>query len=442
MKKKFIISYIYLFVSILFFGYIFYKSEIISQSANYQYYVQYYILSLVLILISIISFYISKKNRVNSFIFFITCLSSLYIIEFGLIKYKYIKKIKIKTNFLNQYDNNTFDKRSKIEVYKDLLVNDINASLYVSPSNHLSDKNLEILPLSGMSKSNTILCNEGGFYSKYISDRHGFNNPDTEWEKKQIDYLLVGDSFVHGACVDRPNDIASLLRGDNEKSFIKKNNVINLGQSATGPLIQYATLREYLGSKKVKNILWFFFENDIRLDLYNEINIPALKKYLNDSTYTQSLKEKQLTINSIIKKKIVRSEISKNFNWMLFLKLSSVRSLTPLKKKMVSNQILNNFYDIIRLSNNLAKKNNSNFFFIYLPGYEFYSEPNKFTQMQYHEKIIKKIKSLDITVIDMHENVFSKHADTLSLFPFRRNGHYNELGYRLITENIYRNINK
>ena len=62
--------------------------------------------------------------------------------------------------------------------------------------------------------------------------------------------------------------------------------------------------------------------------------------------------------------------------------------------------------------------------------------------MQYHEKIIKKIKSLDITVIDMHENVFSKHADTLSLFPFRRNGHYNELGYRLITENIYRNINK
>ena len=45
----------------------------------------------------------------------------------------------------------------------------------------------------------------------HITGKTGFNNPDNEWDKKQIDfYVLVGDSFkgYHGACVNRPYDIA------------------------------------------------------------------------------------------------------------------------------------------------------------------------------------------------------------------------------------------
>ena len=80
------------------------------------------------------------------------------------------------------------------------------------------------------------------------TDRFGFNNPDDEWDKK-IDILIVGDSFAQGACVNRPNDIASVIR-----KFSKKN-VINIGVGGNGPLLEYATLREYL-SPKVKNIFW------------------------------------------------------------------------------------------------------------------------------------------------------------------------------------------
>ena len=39
-----------------------------------------------------------------------------------------------------------------------------------------------------------------------------FNIPDNEWDKKTLDYLLLGNSFVQGACVDRPKDISSQLR--------------------------------------------------------------------------------------------------------------------------------------------------------------------------------------------------------------------------------------
>ena len=68
-----------------------------------------------------------------------------------------------------------------------------------------------------LSNSETIHCNENGYYSIYQSDRYGFNNPDNEWDKKEIEYLLVGDSFTHGDCVNRPNDIQFCF-----KKFIKK----------------------------------------------------------------------------------------------------------------------------------------------------------------------------------------------------------------------------
>ena len=109
----------------------------------------------------------------------------------------------------------------------------------------------------------SILCNENGYYSSYLSDRYGFNNPDEEWDKKSIEYLVLGDSFAHGACVNRPNDISSVLRS------LSKKNVLNLGISGNGPLTEYATLREYK-PKNVKNIIWIYFEGYDLLDLINE----------------------------------------------------------------------------------------------------------------------------------------------------------------------------
>ena len=95
-----------------------------------------------------------------------------------------------------------------------------------------------------------------GNYSTYMSDRYGFNNPDYEWDKEKIDFLLVGDSFVHGACVNRPYDIASQMRENGKRS------VLNLGYINNSTLTEYATLREYL-RPGVKNILFFYYENDL-----------------------------------------------------------------------------------------------------------------------------------------------------------------------------------
>ena len=40
----------------------------------------------------------------------------------------------------------------------------------------------------------------------------------------------------------------------------------------------------------------------------------------------------------------------------------------------------------------------------------------------------------------MYEVLFKNHNDPLSLFPFRFNGHYNEIGYKLVAEEIIKSL--
>ncbi len=130
--------------------------------------------------------------------------------------------------------NKRFDTRYKSQIYRDLIVNDPNITSVASPS-YINDPDEKLFFLSGISKSKTIDCNENGYYSVYQSDRYGFNNPDQEWNKKEIEYLLVGDSFTQGACVNRPNDITSILR------ILSKKSALNLGYRGNGPLMSYAS---------------------------------------------------------------------------------------------------------------------------------------------------------------------------------------------------------
>ena len=59
--------------------------------------------------------------------------------------------------------------------------------------------------------SNNLFCNESGEWSYFKSDRFGFNNFDQNWDKKNH-VLLIGDSYVQGACVDQESSISFYLR--------------------------------------------------------------------------------------------------------------------------------------------------------------------------------------------------------------------------------------
>ena len=212
--------------------------------------------------------FIKKNFFLTSLIVLISIIFSIYLYELYLI-FKIAKKLgeqnKIKYELFEKKFNQQFDRRSKTEILNDYFKIDENITLQVPPLSFLKDKNLNLFPLSGISNIQTITCNESGYYAEYFSDRYGFNNPNFEWDQKDIQFLLIGDSYTHGACVNRPYDIGSVLRKLSNKS------VINLGYAGNGPLIELASLREYFPKAKVRNIIWIYLEQNDISNLNNEL---------------------------------------------------------------------------------------------------------------------------------------------------------------------------
>jgi hypothetical protein len=86
----------------------------------------------------------------------------------------------------------------------------------------------------------------------------------------------------------------------------------------------------------------------------------------------------------------------------------------------------------------------SELYFVYLPNYIRYSKDYSFAPenvMYNREKILKIITNLNIPIIDLHEEVFKLEKDPISLFPYRKNRHYNKDGFDKSSKAIVNNIN-
>lgn len=289
--------------------------------------------------------------------------------------------------------------------------------------------------LSGISHAHTLLCNENGYLAYYLSDRYGFNNKDEYWDEEIIDFFLVGDSFLQGQCVNRPNDISSNIIN------LTKKNVLNVAYGGTGPLIHHFYLREYL-KPKVKNIIMFYYEGNDLPNLEGELNYnsESYLKYLNDINYKQNLKNHHHLIdffgNKQLKNYLKNKTTEKNTKFSLdfkkLIKLHELRYRIFNNEMAYNNLLYEKFKSIMNLNKILAEKNNSKLYFVYLPDYNRYATNKKFKS---YNNIKNIIKNLDINFIDVHEGVFNKLDDPLSLFPYG-GGHYNEEGYKKISEYI------
>ena len=92
--KKFI-SPFFLLISFLILIYVFYKSEMLWNGEIRTYYSQFYLVSLILVSLSIISFYLKSKIKINISIIIISTLLTLYCLEaFLIIQKKHIEEQK------------------------------------------------------------------------------------------------------------------------------------------------------------------------------------------------------------------------------------------------------------------------------------------------------------------------------------------------------------
>ena len=383
----------------------------------------------------------------------VSILISLYLFEGHLFFKEQILKDQISNDqFVKEqiYEEQTkkkWDKRTRLQIYDDLKKINNDIVIRFQPSYSLKKQNYQIFPLSGISNSETIHCNENGYFSIYQSDRYGFNNPDEEWDSKKIEYLLIGDSFTHGSCVNRPNDIASVLRTLSNKS------TLNLGYGGNGPLIEYASLREYLKSD-IKKVLWIYCESNDLYDLIDERKNESLLKYLYSNNHSQNLKDRQNDIDDLLKKNFrtelknqlkteqlkIQGQMKKDnklkYKILKFIRLDRTKKIFEKKDTNYEDIIFKEFEKILKLSANFSKANNSKFIFVYIPEYRRYSS-DKYSDENYN-KVLSIVKKLDIDLIDIRK-VFDNEANPKIFFPFQQFAwHYNQDGYKKVAETIYK----
>ena len=213
-------------------------------------------------------------------------------------------------------------------------------------------------------------------------------------------------------------------------------------------LVTYASLIEY-SPQNLRNRVWFYSEENDIFDLSGELIISILKNYFN-LEYSQNLKSKQKKINNLASKKILlleekeRKKLSKkkkNMNETLisFIKLQKIRTLI---KKLFSKEekIPPEFELILKKLIEFSKKKEAKLYFVYLPEYNRYKSKNY--KKNKYLKIKKNLKKNEIKLIDVHDEFLKKEPNALIYFPFEKYGHYNEFGYKNITEFIYRSINQ
>ena len=282
--------------------------------------------------------------------------------------------------------------------------------------------------------------------SIWVSDRFGFNNPNNVWDKK-IDYFILGDSQAMGACVNRPQDLASQL-----KKFSNKN-VATVGVSGHGPLSNYATLKEYF-IEGVESILWLHTEGTDIYNLKNEINNTILMNYLLNDNFTQNLKNKKKDLENIllnemnrVLKESHRENYSFNENFenkdKIFCNDRGIVFLRCIRYLIINDfKVYSIFYDILKKTNYFSKQKKSNFYFVYLPDYKRYK--NKIYYDSYFKiKLICKI--IGINFIDIKYYFETYYDDQLKFYPNRPRGvnrHFNYEGNKSVAKYIFNVIKK
>ena len=110
------------------------------------------------------------------------------------------------------------------------------------------------------------------------------------------------------------------------------------------------------------------------------------------------------------------------------------------KEAKNKSEILNKFSNDLNLAKTISVENNSNFYFVYLPGINRYK--NTDYKNVFYKDVKKIVEGLEIPFIDIDKEVFQKEVRPLKLFPFERYNHYTVEGFRKVTESIFRVVSK
>jgi hypothetical protein len=189
-----------------------------------------------------------------------------------------------------------YDGRTRLEVLADLHRKGVIAwppfYPYLLLNSPLKVGGEDVLPLGSLANARTVCCNEGGHYLNYTTDEHGFRNPPGSWSNIPADAAIVGASSAVSECVEESDTLLSLLRARYPRT-------VTIGAGGNGPLLELASIREYLPAVKPKIVLWLFGEVHTPEYLEGEEHNKFLLRYL-DPAFRQGLFSKQQEIDRAV----------------------------------------------------------------------------------------------------------------------------------------------
>jgi hypothetical protein len=352
-----------------------------------------------------------------------------------------------------------FDTRDPAEVRDSLRMKGfdaINAAMIggiVATGGLASDESHDrvLLPLGGVADKLTVLCNELGQYVSYMSDEHGFRNPPDVWRAPEANLAVVGESFAQEYCVPDGQGFVDLLR-------TRFPVTLNLGISGQSALLQLAAIKEYLPRYAPQVVLWIFCENIDIYDIGAESANAIASRYL-EPGFTQHLFARQAEIDRALQRFLAIDDPPTRLMSTPPTGIGIREPLWDIVKLWQVRERLNLFYGVnsaadartwslleeqrdrlLRVSleqaHTIARSWGGTLYFVYLPSWTRYRNGPRASEGE-HARVIQLVTALKIPLIDIEPH-FRAHSDPLSLFPFRKFGHYNEAGNRLVADVILR----
>ena len=93
---------------------------------------------------------------------------------------------------------------------------------------------------------------------------------------------------------------------------------LSIGKSGNGPLLEFATLKEYGVPFEPKIVLWMHCFCDF--DELKKESAPILKRYINEKNFSQNLIERQEEIDLVLKKYVSDEQEKEELQKDLLLK--------------------------------------------------------------------------------------------------------------------------
>lgn len=293
----------------------------------------------------------------------------------------------------------------------------------------------------------TLIGHESGYWAMYEGDEYGFNNPLGLYNSSEIDIGVLGDSFTIGWGVNSKENFVSVLRDRYPKT-------LNISKAGAEPAMELKFFREYIVPKKPKIVLWVFFYNDLS-DLAALTPPDWPSKYLDPKTNQQSLPDRPLIYMQGYKPPLEHianqadtKDLKDEFPCISLEKLITLHTIRKMfgmqwKNPGDTKEGLARLKPILKTVKDTVSSWGGKLYFVYLPDWQQLANPfsGTFLDKPYQNNtIFPLINELGIPIIDLYP-VFRAHPDPLSLFPYRRSGHYNAKGNYLVGKTILKYIN-